>query len=148
MTKITADTKVTELPFVGGAKENGIHKDVGPLIAEFKAQYRMGIEAWARAGLLVKEIFDADPEIVYEKAPVDASTMQELANATGGIFWRAEDVSGIDRAIARVGAMEPTDIKASTTGNRRSLAPILAGLAAVFLTTFALLGGTRYVRLP
>ena len=62
MTKITADTKVTELPFVGGAKENGIHKDVGPLIAEFKTQYRMGIEAWARAGLLVKEIFDADPD--------------------------------------------------------------------------------------
>lgn len=88
------------------------------------------------------------PEIVYEKAPVDASTMRELANATGGIFWRAEDIGGIDRAIARVGAMEPTDIKASITGDRRSLAPILAGLAAVLLTAFALLGGTRYVRLP
>lgn len=60
MMTITADTKVTELPFVGVGQQPA--KDLGPLIAEFKAQYRLGVEAWARAGLLVKEIFDLDPD--------------------------------------------------------------------------------------
>ena len=62
MVKITADTKVRDLPLVGIETGPSKSADIGALIIEFKAQYRLGIEAWARAGLLLKTVFDMDPE--------------------------------------------------------------------------------------
>jgi len=109
--------------------------------------YGVGVGGDAPAPFLVDHPL-LGPEIVYEKAPVDESAMRELAKATGGLFWRAEDVAGLDRAVARIAAMEPSDITAQKSGDRVSLAPPLAGLAATLLTAFALLAGTRYVRLP
>jgi len=88
------------------------------------------------------------PEIVYEKATIDETAMRELAQATGGMFWRAADAKGLAQAIARIGSMEPSDMTARGAGDRRSLVPPLAALATIFLTAFAILSGTRFARLP
>ena len=61
MRRITADTRIQDLPLIGTETATP-PVDIGPLIAEFKTQYRLGIESWAKAGLTMKKIFDADPD--------------------------------------------------------------------------------------
>jgi Ca-activated chloride channel homolog len=88
------------------------------------------------------------PEIVQEKADIDEAALRRLAEATGGLFWRAEDAAGLAEAIRRVGTMAPSDMVAMATGKRISLTPPLAALAGLALAAFALLSGTRFTRLP
>lgn len=87
-------------------------------------------------------------EIVYEKADIDETALRRLATATGGTFRRAEDAAGLGEAIRRISAMAPSDMTAVTVGTPQSLAPTLAGLAALALAGYALLAGTRFTRLP
>lgn len=87
-------------------------------------------------------------EVVYEKADIDEAALRRLAGATGGTFRRAEDAAGLGEAIWRISAMAQSDMTAVGVGEPRSLAPILAGLAALALAGFAVLCGTRFTRLP
>ena len=89
------------------------------------------------------------PEIVYEKAAIDETSLRELAQATGGMFWRAADTDALDRAIARIDTLAPSDMTAQIAGDRVSLTPHpLAALATLALSAFAVLSGTRFARLP
>ncbi len=87
-------------------------------------------------------------QIVYEKADLDAATLEAVARATGGMFFRADDAVGLAEAAGRIEAMEKSDITVTTAATQASLAPMIAALAVLWLTTYAGLAGLRYVRLP
>lgn len=88
------------------------------------------------------------PEIVQEKADIDEAALQALTRPTGGLFWHAADTAGLAQAIRRIDGLAPSDMRAVRSGQRFSLTPWLAGLAGLALAAFAVLSGTRFVRLP
>lgn len=87
-------------------------------------------------------------QIVTEKAEVDATTLAAMATATGGAYWRAEDATGLDRAVADLSARTPSDMTAIPAAGDVSLAPLAVALAVSLLTVYAGLAATRFVRLP
>lgn len=109
--------------------------------------YAVGVGGDAPAPFLVDHPL-LGPEIVYEKAAIDETGLRELAQTTGGFFWRASDMAGLKRTIRRIGGMEPTDMTIRRVGNRLSLTPPLIAVAAFLLTGFAVLSGSRFARLP
>ena len=79
MKKITAETKVHELPYMGEEAEPA--KDIGPLIKEFKAQLDLGTAAWVKAGSILVEVFNIDPAAmprVMREANVAPSTVRNF----------------------------------------------------------------------
>lgn len=109
--------------------------------------YAVGVGGDAPAPFLVDHPL-LGPEIVYEKAAIDETGLRELAKTTGGFFWRASEMAGLARTINRIGDMEPTDMTARRIGERFSLTPPLIALAALLLTAFAVLAGSRFTELP
>jgi Ca-activated chloride channel homolog len=87
-------------------------------------------------------------EIVYEKAAVDEATLAEIARTTGGVYFRADDAAGLDRAMASLEALEKSDMAGTTQTGKISLTALLVALAVCCLTAFAALGHTRFARLP
>ena len=88
------------------------------------------------------------PEVVYEKADIDAAGLASLAQATGGLFWRAADAAGLETALSRIDALEPSDRVATQNADQPSPTPVLAALATLLLTGYAWLAATRFARLP
>jgi Ca-activated chloride channel homolog len=88
------------------------------------------------------------PEIVYEKADIDIAGLEDLARITGGAFWRAADTAGLDTAIRRIDAREPSDMVATRGADQPSPTPALAAVASLLLTAYAVLGASRFARLP
>lgn len=88
------------------------------------------------------------PEVVYEKADIDAAGLRELARTTGGVFWRAADTAGLEAALTRIDALAPSDMVARRNADQPSPTPFLAALATLLLAGYAWLAATRFARLP
>jgi len=71
-----------------------------------------------------------------------------LAQAAGGLFWRAADTAGLETALSRIDALEPSDRVARQNADQPSPTPVLAALATLLLTGYAWLAATRFARLP
>lgn len=112
MRKITAETKVHELPYVG--EEAAPAKDIGPLIKEFKAQLDLGTAAWVKAGSILVEVFDIDPAAmprVTREANVAPSTVRNFLRIGRG--WLMPQLLA---APKRVRALPLTDQKKVVAG--------------------------------
>lgn len=87
-------------------------------------------------------------EIVYEKAEVDEATLSAIARTTGGVYFRADDATGLDRALASLESLEKSDMTIIAETGEIPLAAMLIAVAVCCLTAFAALGHTRFARLP
>lgn len=87
-------------------------------------------------------------EIVREDATVDAATLSQLAQATGGLFARAQDAAGLARAVETVSGRQPSDLVPVPKREATALGPLVAGLAACLLVAWLGLASTRFLRLP
>lgn len=87
-------------------------------------------------------------EIIHEKAPVDEAVLAGIARTASGLYFRADDAAGLDKALMAIGAREQSDMTVTTRADGIPLAPLGIALAVCCLTAYAALGNTRFVRLP
>ena len=87
-------------------------------------------------------------EIIHEKAPVDEAVLAGIARTASGLYFRADDAAGLDKALMAIGAREQSDMTVTTRADDIPLAPLGIALAVCCLTAYAALGNTRFVRLP
>lgn len=87
-------------------------------------------------------------EIIHEKAPVDEAMLAGMARTTGGLYSRADDAASLDKALSAISAREQSDMTVTARAGDIALAPLAIALAVCFLTAFAALGNTRFLRLP
>lgn len=87
-------------------------------------------------------------EIVREDATVDAATLSQLAQATGGLFARAQDAAALARAVEAVSGRQPSDMVPVPRHDDTALGPLAAGLAVCFLVAWLGLAATRFLRVP
>ena len=79
---------------------------------------------------------------------IDEETLKAVAGATGGEYFRASDLAGLERTYEQIDAMEATkvELEAYTRYEDKGMPFLAAGLALLLLE--ALLGATRLGRLP
>jgi len=77
-------------------------------------------------------------------AKVDEKSLKEIADITGGTFFRATDESALREVYAKIAAMEKSEIKVKTRKNYRELFPYPAATAlALTLCAGWLMAGRR-----
>jgi Ca-activated chloride channel family protein len=79
---------------------------------------------------------------------VDETTMRDIAQRTGGRFFRATDSAALARIYAEIDRMERAPIHSIEYREYRDLGPLLLGAAAVLMVLFGVGSATWAFRLP
>jgi Ca-activated chloride channel family protein len=86
----------------------------------------------------------------YETVPVriDEELLREIADRTGGRYFRATDGAALARIFRQIDAMERTTQAEDLYGNREETTRPFVAAALTLLALELLLGATRVVRVP
>lgn len=79
---------------------------------------------------------------------VDEGTLVEIAQRTGGRFFRAQDSAALAQIYGEIDRLERAPIRSIVYREYRDLGPILLAMAAAALGLHALLVTTMFFRLP
>ncbi len=93
---------------------------------------------------------DASGALVFEKAYMssDESSLKEIAEKTGGVFFRATDTASLKKIYKRIDELEKTEARVYYSGPVHEWFYWPVGLAVALLLLEVLLTHTRYRRLP
>jgi len=88
------------------------------------------------------------PRIQMMQMEVDPVTLQQIAQRTGGRFYRATDAGALAGIYGEIDRLERVPVRSIVYRDYRDLAPLVLGAAALLLAAGALLGSTVAFRLP
>ena len=108
--------------------------------------YAVGAGTRGKAPFLVDSFFGN--QVVYQSVEIDEETLEEIAEMTGGAYFRAEDKSALESVYAEIDEMETTEITSNTymEYNERFRFLVLPAVALLLLEVVLL--GTRFRKLP
>jgi len=86
--------------------------------------------------------------IAMMEMEVDPVTLEQIAQRTGGRFYRATDAGALAGIYGEIDRLERVPIRSIEYRDYRDLAPLLLGAAALLLAGSALLSTTVAFRLP
>ncbi|MGB5173289.1 MAG: VWA domain-containing protein, partial [Thermoanaerobaculia bacterium] len=143
-----AESKVIILLTDGRSNAGALSPEKAAEIAEtFGIKvYTIGAGTRGKAPFVVDSLFGK--QVVYESVEIDEKTLGDIAERTGGRYFRAEDTGALKSIYEEIDEMEKTEIKTSSYMEyneqyRRFLIPALA-----LLLLEVVLLGTRYRKLP
>jgi Ca-activated chloride channel homolog len=79
---------------------------------------------------------------------VDPATLEQIAQRTGGRFYRATDAGALAGIYGEIDRLERVPVRSIVYRDYRDLAPLVLGAAALLLALSSLLGSTVAFRLP
>ena len=79
---------------------------------------------------------------------VDEGTMREIAKATGGRFFRAQDPAALGQIYGEIDRLERAPVRSIVFREYKDLGPQILALAALVFATHLLLSSTFAFRLP
>ena len=108
--------------------------------------YTIGAGALGKAPFIVDSLFGK--QIVYDDVDIDEATLKEVAEVTGGAYFRAEDSTALEKIYDHIDAMEKTEVemKAYLEYNER-FGWFVMPAVGLLLAEIVLLG-TRFRKIP
>ena len=88
------------------------------------------------------------PRHVRVKVEIDEDTLREVAESTGGRYFRATSVEKLAAIYDEIGEMEKTEIKTREYVNYRELFPAFLWPGLLMLGLESILANTRFRRIP
>lgn len=71
--------------------------------------YTIGAGSRQKAPFIVDGLFGKD--VVYQNVEIDEATLKQIAEITGGAYFRAEDAKGLQDIYSQIDALEKTEIE-------------------------------------
>jgi Ca-activated chloride channel family protein len=110
---------------------------IDPLTAA-EAVQTLGIKVYTigmgRPGQVPVPIVDAfgRKDVIYQESTLDEETLQAIADATGGLYFRAEDTAGLKQIYDEINTLEKSQVEVHTYTRYQELAVWLL-LPALFI---------------
>jgi Ca-activated chloride channel family protein len=149
LANIEADSKVVVL-LTDGVNNSG---QIDPLTAA-EAAKALGIKVYtigaARPGQVpvpVQNLFGGT-EIVYQESEIDEATLQQIADLTGGKYFRAEDTAALQAIYDEINQLEKSEIEVDVFNQYFELMAVFLAPAFVLLVLEILLRNTLFRTLP
>lgn len=109
--------------------------------------YAVGVGSKGRAPFPVNDpIFGQ--RYVYQQVDLDETTLRRIADDTGGLYFRAKDLEGLQKIYDTIDAMEKSDVEAQSFAEYNELYLYLLVPAFVLLCLWVLLKNTVLIRVP
>ena len=109
--------------------------------------YTIGVGSRGRAPFLINDpIFGQ--RYIYQQVDIDETTLKSIADETGGLYFRAQDLQGLEKIYTTINRMEKTDVKVKTFADYNELYRYLLLPAFGLLALWVVLTHTRFLRVP
>jgi Ca-activated chloride channel family protein len=109
--------------------------------------YTIGVGGKGRAPVPVDDpIFGR--RYVYQEDDLDESGLQAIAEKTGGLFFRAEDLESLEKIYATIDGLEKTKVAAQGFAEYRELYFYMLPPALLLLAAWVVLKHTRFLEIP
>lgn len=109
--------------------------------------YTIGVGGEGRAPFLVDDpIFGQ--RYVYQNVDLDEETLVQIADATGGAYFRAQDTAALEKIYATIDALEKSEAKVARFAEHNELYRYLLVPALALLALWIVLKNTRYLDIP
>jgi len=109
--------------------------------------YTIGMGRPGQVPVPVQDMFGRQ-QIVYQESALDEATLQEIAEATGGRYFRAEDTVGLEQIYDEINSLEQTHIEQESYTRYHELAVWLLVPALLFFLAEIILRKTVFRKLP
>jgi Ca-activated chloride channel family protein len=119
----------------------GIAKEKGVKV------YTIGVGSKGRAPFLVNDAIFGQ-RYVYQRVDMDEQTLQAIADETGGLYFRAENMEGLKKIYATIDEMEKTQVKTKTFAEYNDLYGYLLLPGLGLLGIWIMLQNTRFLEVP
>lgn len=109
--------------------------------------YTVGVGTRGKAPFLIRDPILGE-RYVYQPVNIDEEILKKIADQTGGMYFRAEDLKGLEKIYATIDRLEKTDVKMKTFEEYRELYGYFLLPALGLLTIWIVLSHTRFLRIP
>ena len=109
--------------------------------------YTIGVGSRGKAPFLIKDPVFGE-RYIYQQVDIDEATLQAIADETGGFYFRAQDMAGLQKIYATIDKMEKSDVKVKTFAEYKELYLYLLMPAFALLVLWVILTNTRFLRIP
>ena len=131
-----AESKVVIL-LTDGVNNSG---EIDPMTAAQAAKtlgvkvYTIGAAHPGQVPVPVQDAFGRE-RVIYQESSLDEDTLKQIAEVTGGLYFRAEDTDGLQQVYDRINELEKTDVEITVYTQRQELMAyaLFPGLALMLL---------------
>lgn len=109
--------------------------------------YTIGVGTRGKAPFLVKDSLFGE-RYVYQQVNIDEEALRSIADKTGGLYFRAEDLEGLKQIYDTIDTMETTEVKVDIFAEYSEIYPWLLIPALLLLPLYVILRNTRYLVIP
>jgi len=109
--------------------------------------YTIGVGTKGEAPFLVKDAFGRE-RYIKQRVNIDEKTLMQIAEKTGGLYFRAENTKGLEEIYDTIDRLEKTEVEVKTFTEYREYYAYLLYPALVVLIIYAILINTRFLRIP
>ena len=109
--------------------------------------YTIGVGSRGKAPFLVNDpIFGQ--RYVYQRVSIDEETLKAIAEKTGGLYFLAENLEGLQEIYDTIDKLEKTEVKVDIFADYSEIYPWLLVPAVILLLVYAVLRNTRFLVVP
>lgn len=109
--------------------------------------YTIGVGTRGQAPFVINDpVFGK--RTVFQRVNIDEATLEKIADATSGLYFRADDVKRLQEIYDTIDALEKTEVKIKVFTDYREYYPYLLWTALALLGIWCLLTNTRMLRVP
>ena len=109
--------------------------------------YTIGVGTRGRAPFLIKDPLFGE-RYVYQQVDIDEETLKNIAKQTGGLYFRAENLAGLEKIYETIDKMETTEVEVEIFAEYKEIYPWLLIPALILLPIYVILRNTRYLVVP
>ncbi len=109
--------------------------------------YTIGMGRPGQVPVPVKDAFGGE-QIVYQESQIDEAALKEMADKTGGLYFRAEDTRGLQQIYERINALEKSQVEITNFAKHVELMGWLLIPALALLAGEQALSQTLFRRIP
>ena len=108
--------------------------------------YTIGAGTRGPAPFLVQSFFG--PQVVHQNVEIDEATLKDVADVTGGAYFRAEDVDALESIYDKIDRLEKSEITMKSYMEYDERFRWFVAPAVLLLLVEVVLLGTRFRKLP
>lgn len=109
--------------------------------------YTVGVGTRGKAPFLINDpIFGQ--RYVYQEVDIDEDALREIADKTGGLYFRAENTEGLEKIYDTIDKLEKTEVKVKIFAEYDEFYIYFLIPAFVILCFWIILSNTRFLRVP
>ncbi|MCP4109316.1 MAG: VWA domain-containing protein [Desulfobacteraceae bacterium] len=109
--------------------------------------YTVGVGTRGKAPFLIKSPLFGE-RYVYRKVNIDEGTLKDIADKTGGMYFRAENLEGLQKIYNTIDKLEKTEVKVKTFSEYNEFYSFFLVPAFILLGLWIILSNTRFLRIP